>query len=741
MALPVARGMFTLRTSTPMITDYFTIPWLVIAGKTPSPETIVQLICYVARKISVWPLFHNGVAAGLCIHPDVANIDSTWIVYNRESECTREEHSGFLMALGLNGYLKNFPRLNVQEYLKDSCEVINVGVLLGLSASHCGTMNVLMTRLLSSYVETLLPPNIKLDIKQNVQIAALMGVGLVYQGTANRHISHALLTEIGRPPRPDKKNHESYSLAAGLALGLVMLGSGGDVSANIPNTLHYYMVGGHTRLFSGAQEDRYKSRSYPIWENDSININVTTPGATIALGLMYFNTGNRAVVEWMQLPDTQYLLEDIRPDFLLLRVLVKSLILWEDIEPTESWIFSHLPNIVNKYRLQKPTPKVTQNVDLDTINQAYYNIIAGACMALGLRYAGTANKNAFKILYNHTRMFLKLSHPTKAKFVGKSTIETCLNIILLSTAMVMAGTGDLDIMRICRRVRTRLGPAAGGTYGSHLAAHMALGLLFLGGGKYTLSNSPSAVAALIISLFPKFPTHSDDNRCHLQALRHLYVLAAEPRIILPRDIDTGQYCYATIHLTFETDREAAGQEISLQAPCLLPQLCSLKRIELKDTRYWTIIFEKHHNWQQLKNMLERRDFLSIKQRAGCLSYLEDPHGYRSLMAQTLTTENAIAWAARLDLENMLAIKQKMAVILDKWEHDMKPLIKQYLTNGMVQADTISLARMCAYFIFYGIPYPIDDKTISNWVMTMQRSSDISNIALYKLYKILQTRTL
>lgn len=110
-------------------------------------------------------------------------------------------------------------------------------------------------------------------------------------------------------------------------------------------------------------------------------------------------------------------------------------------------------------------------------------------------------------------------------------------------------------------------------------------------------------------------------------MRHLYVLAAEPRIILPRDIDTGRYCYATIHLTFETDKEADGQEINLQAPCLLPQLRSLKKIELKDSRYWKITFVKHHvyNWQQLENMLERHDFLSIKQKAGCLSYLEDPH--------------------------------------------------------------------------------------------------------------------
>ncbi|XP_070511648.1 anaphase-promoting complex subunit 1 isoform X2 [Cardiocondyla obscurior] len=864
MALPVARGMFTLRTSTPMITEQLPIPRLCLTGKAPPRGTTVELTHIdVPPNMNLWPLFHNGVAAGLCIHPDAANIDSTWIVYNKQQQGEYGvEHSGFLMALGLNGHLKNLAPLSTYEYLADCQEATSVGLLLGLSATHRGTMNVSMTKLLSLHVETLLPPtSIELNVQQNVQVAALMGVGLVYQGTAHRHISHALLSEIGRPPGPEMKNcvdRESYSLTAGLALGLVILGSGGgtDVPASIPDTLHYYMVGGHIRPFSGAQKDKYKSPSYQIREGDSINIDVTSPGATIALGLMYFNTGNRAVAEWMQPPETQYLLEFVRPDFLLLRVLAKSLILWDDIEPTKSWVSSHVPNIVYKYRLQKPTPEVTQNVDLETINQAYCNIIAGACMALGLRYAGTANKNAFKTLYNYAQMFTALSHKTIAELAGKSTVETCLNVVLLSTAVVMAGTGNLEIMRICRHIRTRVGPASGVvTYGSHLATHMALGLLFLGGGRYTLSNSPNAVAALIISLFPKFPTHSNDNRYHLQALRHLYVLAAEPRIILPRDIDTGQYCYATIYLTFETDKDAEGQEISLQAPCLLPQLRSLKKIELKDSRYWKITFLKDHNWQHLENMLERHDFLSIKQKAGCLSYLEDPHGFRSLVAQTLTTENAIAWASRpeyvtsftndktvlnivtyflqwskkgivnsenikyssqndvqckipefeqyflhifaiivyecitkdkisliplwlyiiksikiieeqpnsfaiwqikllstqmlrrssftvdesslLSTESMLAIKQKTAIILDKWEHDMKSVFKEYLMNGIVQADTIIMAKMCAYFIFYNIPYPVD-KSILNSITTMQCSSNISNVTMYKLREILQT---
>ena len=53
-------------------------------------------------------------------------------------------------------------------------------------------------------------------------------------------------------------------------------------------------------------------------------------------------------------------------------------------------------------------------------------------------------------------------------------------------------------------------------YGSHLAYHMSLGFLFLGGGRYSLGTSNMAIAALIISCFPQFPTHSNDNRYHLQ---------------------------------------------------------------------------------------------------------------------------------------------------------------------------------------------------------------------------------
>ena len=51
-----------------------------------------------------------------------------------------------------------------------------------------------------------------------------------------------------------------------------------------------------------------------------MNVNVTSPGATLALGMMFFQTNNAAVADWLQAPDTQYLLDFVRPDFLMLRV-------------------------------------------------------------------------------------------------------------------------------------------------------------------------------------------------------------------------------------------------------------------------------------------------------------------------------------------------------------------------------------------------------------------------------------
>ena len=59
-------------------------------------------------------------------------------------------------------------------------------------------MDVATTRMLSIHLAALLPPtSTELEVPHNVQVTAMLGVGLLYQGTAHRHIAEVLLSEIG----------------------------------------------------------------------------------------------------------------------------------------------------------------------------------------------------------------------------------------------------------------------------------------------------------------------------------------------------------------------------------------------------------------------------------------------------------------------------------------------------------------------------------------------------------------
>nr|CAD7574451.1 unnamed protein product [Timema californicum] len=755
MALPVGRyvetlllyspeknaGMFTLRTASPVVTEPLPIPRLCLSGRSAPQGTTVDLSHIdVVPNMNMWPSFHNGVAAGLRIATNASDIDSTWIVFNKPKGTSEvpAEHAGFLMALGLNGHLHHLVEWNTYEYLVKCHEMTSVGLLLGMAATKRGTMDMSTTKLMSIHVEALLPPtSIELDIPQNIQIAALVGIGFVYEGTAHRHMAEVLLSEIGRPPGPEMENsvdRESYSLAAGLALGLVVLGKGsqlcglGDLA--IPDTLHYYMVGGHRRPLTGSQKEKYKSPSYQIREGDSVNIDVTSPGATLALGMMYFNSGNVAVAEWMKSPDTQYLLDFVRPDFLLLRIVSRALILWDDIMPTCSWVESNVPQSIVPYCLVKPRPGMPDNIDYETMNQAYCNILAGACMAVGLRFAGSANNEAFNTLFKYAKMFTSLLAKSIAELAGKSTIETSLNVIVLSMAMVMAGSGELEVLRMCRYLRSRVGPTNSVvTYGSQLATHMSLGLLFLGGGRYTLSTSPSAVAAMICAFFPKFPTHSNDNRYHLQAFRHLYVLAVQPRLLVPRDIDAGNLCYVHLNVVYLDTPHYKNHSARLRAPCLLPELNKLKQAEsissfssdpalVNFTQYFlkgsgsegsSCVEQRHlHLLTMLVYKCVTQDKLSILPVWVTLfkalwSVHTNPSVLLTWQLKLLSTQTMIQTRSQLVAPELaLSVQQCVTSLIEVHESELKKLLKQYLNNEHLR-NCDRLPYLTTYLAFYDFP--------------------------------------
>lgn len=668
MALPVGRGMFTFRTYYPILTEILPIPKLCLTGKeTGRGATIEMQQIEVPANMSVWPQFHNGVAAGLRIATDPSDIDPAYIMYNKPKEAEMPPtYSGFLMALGLTSSLKTLSETYLYDYLIRAEELLSVGLILGMAASYRATMDTKITRMLSIHVESLLPPTaIELDVSHNVQVASLLGIGLLFQNSNKRYIAEALLQEINRPPGPEMENYverESYALAAGLALGMVTLATGnkdvGLEDLNIPDTLHFYMTGGTKRSLSGTQRDKYKLPSFQIREGDQINIDVTAPGSTLALGLMFFGSGNQAVADWMKPPETMFLLDFVRPDLLLLRVIARGLIMWHSVEPTTEWINSQISKTLTDIIKKRPDPdNDPYDMDHEAICQAYCNIVTGAAMVIGLRYAGTENPIAFKTLKKIITFFLSANGQYIGEYAGKATVESCIVLVLIALSLVFAGTGNIHVLRMIRMTRSRIGPQNSQvTYGSHMAIHMALGFLFLGAGRYTISRRPEAIAALICALFPKFPTHSNDNRYHLQAFRHLYVLAVEPRLFLPRDIDSGKLVVCKLSYV-EFDQKSISVTM---APSMLPELDTLKAVYINDPNYWPVTFERGRNWDQLIMMLQANECINIVQRAGCLSHLDDPNRLKSLLAQTLTTEKYSSW--KVEPKNLLSFSNDRSMV-------------------------------------------------------------------------------
>ncbi|KAL5108600.1 Anaphase-promoting complex subunit 1 [Taenia crassiceps] len=266
-----------------------------------------------------WPEFHNGVAAGLMISPH-ASIDTTWIVQNCKaialgtatpaevlnstppSACPYSPtEAGFLFGLGLNGHLNELSPHHIREFTIQVHDLNNAAVILGLCAGKRGSMDQGVLRLLAVHYRPLLLPEpvlVDMSVPSLCQAAAAFGLGLLFQGSAHRHIASILLTELGRPlgcSQPgaggnaavsndpataggevtnnndpsasdanglnDHKvaaaggaggfagdNRELISLSAGFALGLVLLQRGdspcGLSDLAVANTLHAYMTGG-----------------------------------------------------------------------------------------------------------------------------------------------------------------------------------------------------------------------------------------------------------------------------------------------------------------------------------------------------------------------------------------------------------------------------------------------------------------------------------------------------------------
>ncbi|OIW26657.1 putative 20S cyclosome subunit [Coniochaeta ligniaria NRRL 30616] len=582
LAIPAGRGLLYYALRYPILTQRFHIGGFNLSCIfKPSNVTVgVDKSLFTEEKIN-WAFFHQGVAGGLAISPHAKGIDTSWILYNKTSQDLSNRHAGFLLALGLNGHLKSVAKWVAFKYLTPKHTMTSIGLLLGLAASYLGTMDSLITRLLSVHVTRMLPRGAaELNLSKLTQTTGIMGIGLLYCNSQHRRMSEIMLSEIEHVDDEDEENplrDESYRLAAGFALGFINLGKGADLKG----------------LYDMRLTEKLLTVATATKKVELVHVlDRSAAGAVMAIALIFMKSDDHIVARKIDIPDSVLQFDYIRPDILLLRTLAKNLVMWSKIEPRFEWIKASLPR---DYRWRYQLKNVTK---LQSKDLPFFSILAGTCFAIALRFAGSANPKVRDLLVHYLDEFMRIVRLPSRSFdaeLARGNARMCMDLLALSCATVMAGTGDLVVLRRLRSLHGRDDTST--TYGSHLAAHLAIGALFLGCGTATFGTSNLAIASLLVAFYPLFPATVQDNRSHLQAFRHFWVLATEPRCLVTKDVVTGQPVSVPIIIrlkqTSPTATSATTSTFRRQTPCLLPPLDDVisVRTDAGGLGYWDVAID------------------------------------------------------------------------------------------------------------------------------------------------------
>jgi anaphase-promoting complex subunit 1 len=419
LALPYGRAMFTFGSLATVTREAYNIPKIEYSIRLqPLNLTVSPEAGKLPTESVSWGEFHNGVAAGLRISPSAGGVESSWIAFNKPTELT-PEHAGFLFALGLTGHLKEMLTWHTFGYLTPKHDLTSIGVLLGLSAANVGSGDQHVTKLLAVHTPALLPtPTVDLNVPLMTQAAGIAGVGLLYMGTKNRRMAEVCLNEISRRDlvQPDLSNEyrEAYTFSAALSFGMIMLGKGSMIPADMA------LLSRLNILIHG------EAKSVISKKGISFDLNLTSPAATLALGLMYLRTERQDVADMLTVPDTVLALNRIQPSFLLMRVLAKALIMWNSVAPTSEWQAAQIPTAIreavdNRQKNGKP-------ID-DALELAYYNILASSCFVIGLKFAGTARQEAYMMIIRYFDLFTRMvysnskTHPFRDLFLVLTTFQ------------------------------------------------------------------------------------------------------------------------------------------------------------------------------------------------------------------------------------------------------------------------------------------------------------------------------
>ncbi|CAL1197097.1 Anaphase-promoting complex subunit 1 family protein [Candida parapsilosis] len=580
LTIPMGRAALNYGGRKPLLTEKYPIPKFNLNTLiSPTMTTIIPSEDSISQNLLEWGHFHNGVSSGLSIAKDSKGISGSWIIFNKPPDLN-SQHAGFLFGLGLNGHLKKLEEWHIYNYLGPKHPLTSVGLLIGMAASLRGTMDNKLTKVLSVHAVALLPQGANdLNVPITVQTAGLIGIGLLYLETQHRRMSEILLSQItGSVFQNDVEQvHEGYRLASGVALGFVNLGKGDDLKGL--NDTHVV--------------DRLKALA-TFMKNDQpgLELDKSCCGAIIALCLIYLKTENANVADKLSVPESEQVLDYIRPDLLFLRCMATNLITWSTIGSTREWIESQVPTtVLSEFNKSDGFNR------LDSDELIFFNVLGGACLAMALKYASSSNIEARdSVLYYLDKLMLLTAKPA-TNYDEKLTYNTAINIqniLALCASLIMAAGGDLKVFQRLRVLHNDTSKSMG--YGGFMAINTALGFLFLGGGQMAFDDSLFGIASLITSLYPIFPKENSEYEVHLQALRHFWALAIVPRCLVVKEVGTNEPYKIPITITMRD-----GTVIEKLSPCLLPKINDIQTISTNSIDYFEVVIDCQLKSEILEN--------------------------------------------------------------------------------------------------------------------------------------------
>lgn len=62
---------------------------------------------------------------------------------------------------------------------------------------------------------------------------------------------------------------------------------------------------------------------------------------------MYLRSENAGIAAYLSTPDTHFALDYVRPDFIMLRVISRNLIMWDEVRTTREWVLKQIPDVIS----------------------------------------------------------------------------------------------------------------------------------------------------------------------------------------------------------------------------------------------------------------------------------------------------------------------------------------------------------------------------------------------------------